>query len=168
MTHYHSPHANFVQFRSFLDVTQDYSCELGRLFGYLVNILVRFSRLYQNGPGRLVRSYPPWPSNLGYHPHRRMTISSSISNAFYDASVFTWDVFLTLGNLVRSSRPVGEVTPLGHPGYGGYWPEYRPPQEGDSRCCCPAFNAMANHGMSAPTRYSVWLTTHRVFSASRI
>ncbi|KAI9568890.1 hypothetical protein HD554DRAFT_2204878 [Boletus coccyginus] len=51
--------------------------------------------------------------------------------AFYDASIFTWDVFLTLGNLVQSSRPVGKATPQGHPGCGGYWPEYRPPQEGD-------------------------------------
>ncbi|KAF8552955.1 Cloroperoxidase, partial [Imleria badia] len=76
-----------------------------------------------------------------------MKILSPISNAFYDASIFTWDVLLTLGNLVRSSRPVGEVTPPGHPGYGGYWPEYRPPQEGDSRCSCPALNAMANHGI---------------------
>ncbi|KAN0081431.1 Chloroperoxidase [Tylopilus felleus] len=76
-----------------------------------------------------------------------MKILSRISNAVYDASILTWDIFLTLGNLVRPSRPVGRVTPLGHPGHGGYWPEYKPPQEGDSRCCCPALNAMANHGI---------------------
>lgn len=78
-----------------------------------------------------------------------MKITNSICNALYDATLFTWDFFLTLGNLVRSNRPVGGVIPEGHPGYGGYWPEYRPPQEGDSRCCCPCLNAMANHGTSA-------------------
>ena len=78
-----------------------------------------------------------------------MKIFNSISNAFYDAGIFTWDIFLTLGNLVRFSRPVGKVTPAGQPGYGGYWPEFRPPQEGDSRSCCPCLNAMANHGTPA-------------------
>lgn len=78
-----------------------------------------------------------------------MNILSSVSNVFYDASVMTWDVLLTLGNLVRFSRPVGKVTPEGYPGYGGYWPEYKSPKEGDSRCSCPALNAMANHGIIA-------------------
>jgi len=76
-----------------------------------------------------------------------MKVLSSVSNAFYDAGVMTWDAFLTLGNLVRFSRPVGKVTPEGHPGFGGYWPEYIPPREGDGRCCCPGLNAMANHGI---------------------
>ena len=95
-----------------------------------------------------------------------MKILSPVSNAFYDASIFAWDVFLTLGNLVRSSHPVGNVTPRGHPGYGGYWPEYRPPQEADSRCCCPALNAMANHGMSELhpyDRHAIRLTTFFLF-----
>jgi hypothetical protein len=78
-----------------------------------------------------------------------MKILDSVSNAFYDAGILTWDLFLTLGNLVRFSRPIGKVTPEGHPGYGGYWPEFKPPQEGDSRSCCPGLNAMANHGMFA-------------------
>jgi len=78
-----------------------------------------------------------------------MNILSSVSNVFYDAGIMTWDLFLTLGNLVRFSRPVGKVTPEGYPGYGGYWPEYRSPIEGDSRCSCPALNAMANHGIIA-------------------
>ena len=78
-----------------------------------------------------------------------MKIISSVTNVFYDATLFTWDFFLTLGNLLQLSRPVGQVVPSGHPGYGGYWPEYKLPQEGDSRCCCPCLNAMANHGMSA-------------------
>jgi hypothetical protein len=43
---------------------------------------------------------------------------------------------------------VGHVTPEGEPGAGGNWPEYIPPKEGDSRCCCPALNALANHGES--------------------
>ena len=90
---------------------------------------------------------PSSPSSLTSYSHCRMTILNGISNAFYDAGIFTWDFFLTLGNLVRFSRPVGKVTPEGHPGYGGYWPEYKPPQEGDSRSCCPGLNAMANHGM---------------------
>ncbi|KAG6382045.1 Chloroperoxidase [Boletus reticuloceps] len=76
-----------------------------------------------------------------------MKFLASISNAFYVTGILTWDVLLTLANLVRTSRPVGKVIPHGHPGYGGYWPEYKPPQEGDSRCCCPALNAMANHGI---------------------
>lgn len=78
-----------------------------------------------------------------------MAIIDTVSNVLFDAGVMTWDVFLALGNLVQFSRPVGKVTPEGHPGYGGYWPEYRPAQEGDSRCSCPALNAMANHGTSA-------------------
>lgn len=84
-----------------------------------------------------------------------MGILGTVSDAFYDASVMTWDVLLALGNLVRFSRPVGNVTPEGHPGHGGYWPEYRPAQEGDSRCSCPAINAMANHGTSAPLSTTV-------------
>lgn len=60
--------------------------------------------------------------------------------------VLVLDVVLSLLNLVRFKRPVGRVTPEGCPGYGGYWPEYRPAREGDSRCSCPALNAMANHG----------------------
>ncbi|KAF8719041.1 hypothetical protein AX14_011541 [Amanita brunnescens Koide BX004] len=35
----------------------------------------------------------------------------------------------------------------GHPGHGGKWPEFIPPKDGDSRCACPALNALANHGL---------------------
>jgi len=42
---------------------------------------------------------------------------------------------------------VDHVTPAGHPGEGGKWPEYIAPKEGDSRCSCPGLNAMANHGI---------------------
>ncbi|KAF9011784.1 hypothetical protein BDQ17DRAFT_1387380 [Cyathus striatus] len=54
---------------------------------------------------------------------------------------------LTLVNLISPSRKIGHVTLEGHPGAGGKWPEYIPPKEGDSRCSCPALNAMANHGV---------------------
>ncbi|KAG0704170.1 Chloroperoxidase [Suillus ampliporus] len=76
-----------------------------------------------------------------------MGFSSSVSNFLFDAGIMSWDVLLTLLNLVRRKRRIGHVTPEGHPGYGGHWPEFRPPQEGDSRCSCPALNAMANHGI---------------------
>lgn len=76
-----------------------------------------------------------------------MGFISSVSNFFFDAWIISWDVLLTLLNLVRRKRRVGHVTPAGYPGYGGHWPEYRPAQEGDSRCSCPALNAMANHGI---------------------
>jgi hypothetical protein len=65
---------------------------------------------------------------------------------FRDLGVVSWDLSLTLINLVIPNRAVGKVTPEGHPGFGGNWPEYIPPKEGDSRCSCPALNAMANHG----------------------
>ena len=87
-----------------------------------------------------------------------MGILDSISWTFYQGGVMTWDVFLTLGNLVQFSRPVGKVTPAGHPGFAGHWPEYKPQQEGDSRCSYPALNALASYGTSArghrPARYS--------------
>ncbi|KAG1732731.1 Chloroperoxidase [Suillus lakei] len=50
---------------------------------------------------------------------------------------------ISSGGTVRSAMSL----PKGHPGYGGHWPEYRPPKETDSRCSCPALNAMANHGI---------------------
>ncbi|KAG6337016.1 hypothetical protein ID866_2076 [Astraeus odoratus] len=76
-------------------------------------------------------------------------VSTFIYKVFLYQGIFSWDVVLAVLNLVRFKRPVGKVTPEGHPGYGGYWPEYRAPQEGDSRCSCPALNAMANHGIIA-------------------
>ncbi|KAJ7748406.1 Chloroperoxidase [Mycena metata] len=61
--------------------------------------------------------------------------------------IFSWDVCLTLLNLVTPNKKVGSVIPHGSPGAGGKWPEFVPPGEGDSRSCCPALNAMANHGI---------------------
>lgn len=76
-----------------------------------------------------------------------MGLFSGLSRLVFDVGILSWDVLLTLSNLVRRNRRIRHVTPAGHPGYGGYWPEYRPPKETDSRCSCPALNAMANHGI---------------------
>ena len=74
------------------------------------------------------------------------SLSTPIYKLFLYSGIFTWDAVLALANLVQFKRPVKRVTPEGHPGYGGYWPEHMSPREGDSRCSCPALNAMANHG----------------------
>jgi hypothetical protein len=76
-----------------------------------------------------------------------MNFFSGVSHFLFDVGILSWDVLLTLSNLVRRNRRISHVTPEGHPGYGGYWPEYMPPKETDSRCSCPALNAMANHGI---------------------
>jgi hypothetical protein len=75
-----------------------------------------------------------------------MGIVHSVTNALINVYIFSWDALLTLGNVVLPNKPVGKITPEGHPGFGGKWPEYVPRKEGDSRCSCPALNAMANHG----------------------
>ncbi|KAG1722646.1 heme-thiolate peroxidase aromatic peroxygenase [Suillus paluster] len=80
-----------------------------------------------------------------------MGLFSGVSQLFFNIGIMSWDVLLTLLNLVRKKRRIGHVTPKGHPGYGGHWPEFRPPQETDSRCSCPALNAMANHGIISRT-----------------
>ncbi|KAF9225398.1 Cloroperoxidase [Gyrodon lividus] len=72
---------------------------------------------------------------------------SAFATVLYTGGILSWDVLLTLLNNVQFKRPAGKVIPAGHPGYGGHWPKYKPPQEGDSRCSCPALNAMANHGI---------------------
>ncbi|OJA10614.1 hypothetical protein AZE42_05708, partial [Rhizopogon vesiculosus] len=77
----------------------------------------------------------------------KMGVFSKVSNIVFDTGLLSWDVLLTLLNLVRRKRRIGHVTPEGHPGHGGYWPEFKPPLEGASRCSCPALNAMANHGI---------------------
>ncbi|RDB17095.1 putative sterigmatocystin biosynthesis peroxidase stcC [Hypsizygus marmoreus] len=76
-----------------------------------------------------------------------MFLISPIAKVSQDLGVLVWDISLTVLNLVTPSRKVGYVTPTGHPGEGGVWPEYIAPKEGDSRCSCPALNAMANHGI---------------------
>jgi hypothetical protein len=68
---------------------------------------------------------------------------------FLNIYIILWDSVLFLTNLVLPKKPVGKVVPEGHPGAHGKWPEYLPRKEGDSRCACPALNAMANHGIIA-------------------
>ncbi|KAH9016836.1 Cloroperoxidase [Lactarius hengduanensis] len=72
---------------------------------------------------------------------------SILFEALFSAGLLTWDLSLAIVNLFTFKRKIGSVTPKGHPGEGGVWPEYVPPQSGDSRCSCPALNAMANHGI---------------------
>ncbi|EIW79642.1 heme-thiolate peroxidase aromatic peroxygenase [Coniophora puteana RWD-64-598 SS2] len=76
-------------------------------------------------------------------------VLTKISVPFVDLSIFTWDFFLALLNLFSRKRKVGHVTPEGHPGYRGHWPEWKAARPEDSRCSCPALNAMANHGIIA-------------------
>ncbi|KAK0469344.1 Chloroperoxidase, partial [Desarmillaria tabescens] len=61
--------------------------------------------------------------------------------------ILTWDVGLSIFNLLTPNLKPGHVIPEGHPGAGGSWPEYIAPKEGDSRCSCPALDALANHGI---------------------
>jgi hypothetical protein len=76
-----------------------------------------------------------------------MPLFSSIAHALQDGAIFTWDFGLTAVNWVTPNLKPDAVTPPGHPGAGGKWPEYVPAKDGDSRCSCPALNAMANHGI---------------------
>ncbi|KAK0500015.1 Chloroperoxidase [Armillaria luteobubalina] len=74
-------------------------------------------------------------------------VLKSIVNAAQNIYILTWDVGLSVFNLLTPSFKPGHVVPEGHPGAGGSWPEYVAPKDGDSRCSCPALNAMANHGI---------------------
>jgi hypothetical protein len=73
---------------------------------------------------------------------------SKLSDFVFFLGWSSWDLSLVLVNLITFKRKVGRVTPNGHPGEGCVWPEYIPPRQGDSRCSCPALNALANHGAS--------------------
>ena len=73
---------------------------------------------------------------------------SMLFEALFFSGIIIWDISLSIVNLLTFKRKIGSVTPKGHPGAGGNWPEYIPPRTGDSRCSCPALNAMANHGTS--------------------
>ena len=79
-------------------------------------------------------------------------LGSSIGGFLINGVLFPIDLVLFLFNLFTPDRKAGHVIPEGHPGFGGKWPEYVPPGEGDSRCSCPALNAMANHGASSLAR----------------
>ncbi|KAF8902549.1 heme-thiolate peroxidase [Gymnopilus junonius] len=76
-----------------------------------------------------------------------MFLVTPIYRTLQNLVVFSWDFILATLNLLTPKRKIGHVIPEGHPGAGGKWPEYVAPREGDSRCSCPALNAMANHGI---------------------
>jgi Peroxidase, family 2 len=86
-------------------------------------------------------SSPQTPSNSATAPD---TYNMGLFNlsAIY---IFLWDTLLVFANLVLPERPAGLMV-HGQPVLGGKWPEYTPSQEQDSRCSCPALNALANHG----------------------
>jgi hypothetical protein len=71
---------------------------------------------------------------------------SSLADFLDTLRVFTWDGGLTIFNLLTPNFREGHMIPEGRPGAGGVWPEYVPPKDSDSRCACPALNALANHG----------------------
>ena len=65
-----------------------------------------------------------------------------------------WDIYLTIANKITPDARPGRLIPAGMPGAGGKWPKFVPPKAGDSRCSCPALNAMANHG-ECPVQYAI-------------
>ena len=83
-------------------------------------------------------------------------MTSAVVNGFSRASSASWaslthfikvffvfqaDFGLVLYNLIAPKKAPGKVTIC-----GGSWPKYTPPTDKDSRCSCPALNALANHG----------------------
>ena len=74
-----------------------------------------------------------------------MGVTRFVANSLLNVYIFSWDLLLAICNLVLPNKPVA-----GHPENGGKWPEYVPRKEGDSRCSCPALNALANHGGYSP------------------
>lgn len=75
-----------------------------------------------------------------------MGLLSFVQHTAFNVYTFSKDATLTVLNIVTPNLPEGKVIPKGHSGFMGEWPEYVPRMEGDSRCSCPALNAMANHG----------------------
>ncbi|TFK52928.1 heme-thiolate peroxidase [Heliocybe sulcata] len=72
-------------------------------------------------------------------------VYSNVSTVLTYGFIFVWDAGLALLNLVLPNKRPGNVVPLGK---GGIWPTYQPPRaKSDSRCSCPALNALANHGL---------------------
>ncbi|KAH8669014.1 Chloroperoxidase [Xylariales sp. PMI_506] len=76
-----------------------------------------------------------------------MGIAKKISSLFITLGVLIWDNCLLLMNLVTPKLQEGCIIPHGKPGHGLQWPEYVPPQKGESRSACPMLNALANHGI---------------------
>ena len=71
---------------------------------------------------------------------------STLSSFVISTGVFVWDFFLAIFNAITPGRPANRVVPQGAAGANGLWPQYIAPAAGDSRCSCPALNALANHG----------------------
>lgn len=75
-----------------------------------------------------------------------MFLITPIVNSVQFAGVMVWDFGLMLVNGLTPTLKPDHITPEGYAGAGGKWPEYIAPKDGDSRCCCPGLNTMANHG----------------------
>jgi hypothetical protein len=75
------------------------------------------------------------------------TILNQGQTLLFMTGMFSWDFVLKLLNMVLPRRRVGQGIQPGMPGYRGIWPEYRKPEDTDSRSPCPALNALANHGI---------------------
>jgi hypothetical protein len=94
----------------------------------------------------ILSASPPLAAFPAFAFDINMGLFSPIANFFSSIYIFLWDTVLVLGNLILPKRRVGWIVPDGHPGFGGNWPQHIPAKEGDSRCSCPALNALANHG----------------------
>lgn len=73
-----------------------------------------------------------------------MGLIGKIGEAITDLAVICWDNGIALANLVTPKLKAGQIVPEGAPGHHLKWPEYVPPQEGDSRSACPMLNAMVS------------------------
>ena len=58
---------------------------------------------------------------------------SFFGTVFKLGGLLMWDNYLTIVNLVTPKKKLGKVYKEGMPGYGGIWPEWKAPVEGDSR-----------------------------------
>ncbi|KAJ7743557.1 Chloroperoxidase [Mycena metata] len=76
-----------------------------------------------------------------------MPLLDKATKLLHTVYLFTWDTGIAVANLIAPTRKWGAIVPRGNPGAGSKWPDHVAPQEGDSRCCCPALNALANHGI---------------------
>jgi len=75
-------------------------------------------------------------------------LCSALVETVFAVVLILWDIGLFVYNLIAEPLEEGKVVPQGHPGANGVWPEFIPPKDTDSRCSCPALNAMANLGVS--------------------
>jgi Peroxidase, family 2 len=76
-----------------------------------------------------------------------MGIVNKVTGFFINIAVLGWDFSLFLLNLLTPSHKPGHVVPPHAAGHNLTWPDYLPPQEGDSRSACPMLNALANHSI---------------------